>query len=280
MDGQFTYEHARQEPKKYFGYPEFSKFLALAPNFLLLRRFDKLTIRTILMMQDGITRIEELIDAIDDEAQKRETGPINNGSFRHEANMQRRALLKQARGKIERYQMDVKGVTTWLNNNGTPSYENDQQDGRGFCLDSPIDSAERRYLEEPDLFNLLAERKTPLLRALEKIERFRFSDLWRKDFPKSLELRFPDGQVALTDEKKVDPFLLAVTLVVGELMLVVPLWSFMQSQPLETKMGLASAFATVFLFLVMIGTQASPHEALVITAGYLAVLMAVLQIVD
>lgn len=86
------------------GYPELVKYLASGENLPIVRRFDRLTLRAILRLQDEITKIEEQIDAIDKSQMSIEVPEeTNNGTFRADPVPERDRLLQDAHEKLERY---------------------------------------------------------------------------------------------------------------------------------------------------------------------------------
>lgn len=84
------------------GYAEFSKFLAAAPNFPMVRRFDRLGVRAILHLQEELRTIEQRIDHIDDEMMKPD-GQANNATLRQDPSEERQRLIWRAYTKLDRH---------------------------------------------------------------------------------------------------------------------------------------------------------------------------------
>lgn len=86
------------------GYPELVKYLASDQSLPIVRRFDRLTLRVMLRLQDEITEIEEQLDAIDKSQMSRDVAEdTNNGTFRDDPVPERTWLLQIAHEKLERY---------------------------------------------------------------------------------------------------------------------------------------------------------------------------------
>jgi hypothetical protein len=75
------------------GYRWFSAFLASDTDFAFFRRFDTLSTRVILALQDRVAEVEASLEAIDNETSRRSDGTINNGSLRDDPRQNRRNLL-------------------------------------------------------------------------------------------------------------------------------------------------------------------------------------------
>lgn len=86
------------------GYPELAKFLASDKNMPIVRRFDRLSLRVMLLLQDELTEIEKQLDTIDKSQMSREAPQdINNGTFRADPEPERNRLLQTAHEKLEHY---------------------------------------------------------------------------------------------------------------------------------------------------------------------------------
>lgn len=56
-------------------------------------------------MQDEISELEEALDDLDRSYRRREAPDVNNGSFRHDDQQDRVALLREIRRKLEEYSL-------------------------------------------------------------------------------------------------------------------------------------------------------------------------------
>ncbi|OJI98675.1 hypothetical protein ASPVEDRAFT_80315 [Aspergillus versicolor CBS 583.65] len=293
--GSITVDQAMGNPQKYFGYPEFSKFLAVAPNFPMLRRFDKLVIRDILRLQDEISIIEQRIDNIDDEMMKPNgQDSENNGTLRHDRSAERQLLLRSAYEKLDIYHRfvhkyaqlrdwpeptdrDVSNIRDWID-------WNTQWDGQGSPENTrtpkirPIEEQEVEFLEAPDLLAIVPEKRSPLRYLFERDGDSYLSRWYRKEVPRSLKSSVEDGGMVLTDDNGLDRLDKIVTGLIGLLMLVGPLWSIQLVQTHQSKVGVITSFIFVCFVLVLAGTNIKPGNALGVTTGYAAVLMLALHV--
>ncbi|KAL4970653.1 uncharacterized protein BDV14DRAFT_194441 [Aspergillus stella-maris] len=127
------FEAALQKPGQNFGYPQYVKALATAPNFQLVRTFERLNMGVILALQDQIVEIEEKVDNIDKE----------------------NAYLINFAKVMEFYpadETDRESVKNWLANPQHPEREGE----------IPIAEKEREYIDKPDLVCLSPRTKSPL----------------------------------------------------------------------------------------------------------------------
>jgi hypothetical protein len=90
------------KPWKYIGYKGYAEFISSDDDFLLLRRFDSLSARVALRLQDEITVLEEELKRLDAIHSKPESTDINNGTLRDDV-AERAALLELAARKLRRY---------------------------------------------------------------------------------------------------------------------------------------------------------------------------------
>lgn len=86
----------------------FPNSLHLIPIFFLFRRFDNLNARIILAMQDGICKLEEDLNAIDDLCSWTSGIDINNGSFRQETQENKEQIIWKIHQKLKDCSMAFK----------------------------------------------------------------------------------------------------------------------------------------------------------------------------
>lgn len=109
-DEQFKRDHAY----KYFGYPNFCKFMASDNDFFLLRRFGELNSRVLLKMQFEIMKLENQLQFLDkkimddtdpgernDSFQWDESWNPNNKSFN--SGLNRKQLLDELQRLLKEY---------------------------------------------------------------------------------------------------------------------------------------------------------------------------------
>jgi hypothetical protein len=90
------------KPWKYIGYPVFSQWLSSDSDFFLIRRFDGLNARVILMLQWEISVLEADLARIDRERSAFNFPDVNNGSFEVD-DSDRKKLVQEIYYKLKRY---------------------------------------------------------------------------------------------------------------------------------------------------------------------------------
>lgn len=88
---------------KYVGYRDFCEFAASDHDFLLLRRFDKLTTRALLALQDEIVELEDQLESFENRLMQSGASDVHNGTFREEKQEVRVALVKEIHSKLRIY---------------------------------------------------------------------------------------------------------------------------------------------------------------------------------
>ncbi|KAK4153200.1 hypothetical protein C8A00DRAFT_15577 [Chaetomidium leptoderma] len=167
---------------------------------------------------------------------------------------------------------------------------------------------EQTYLEYPDdLIPLGPRDKTPLRRAMDRFLFLRTLPFWRDDRSKTLSSSgrrrigdLEDGSskdgaatTATTDDlpldalfptmrfysdKVMDRTVSVVTISIGLVMLVVPIWVLQALGKASLKLGVITAFVLACLLLTSFAMTSRPLDALGATAAYAAVLMVFLQV--
>ena len=95
----------QQISQKVAGYAELARFIASDKVFCIFRRFDRMSIRCLLYLQDEISELEAKIDALDnaDLRSGDDLALYSLHSRRHEQNEQRKALMKELSEKLYVY---------------------------------------------------------------------------------------------------------------------------------------------------------------------------------
>lgn len=246
-----------EKPWKYLGYREYSDYIASDLDYLILRRFDTLHIRVLLMLQDEIVELEGQLAEVDKSLAAKDHIDIHNGSFREETSETRLEVVHEIERRLRNYNelflqhaqlrsrppvhaRNVRSVSNWHYNHG-----------------NAILATETEYLERSkDLMSIVDKSKSPLRRCLEKSTRFRLLRLWREDSGSR------DENVIYTSDKRIDIFIAAVTTVIGLSMLIAPLWILAFVTGLVHRLAIITSFLVVFLCFVSTGTVAKPFEAL------------------
>ncbi|KAK4142472.1 uncharacterized protein C8A04DRAFT_13182 [Dichotomopilus funicola] len=181
-----------------------------------------------------------------------------------------------------------------------------------------IHQNEKTYLDYPDdLIPLGPRDKTPLRRGMDRFLFLRTLPFWRDDRSKTLSSspggggggrrrtrritgdveaqagtgtgslskaadQLPDNALHPTmtfySDKVMDHFVSAVTIFIGVLMLVVPIWILQALGNASYKLGVITAFVLTCLLLTSVAMTSRPLDALGVTAAYAAVLMVFLQV--
>ena len=93
-----TRDETGRKPWRYIRYCGFSSFISSDNDFSIFRRFDVMSNRVLLAMQDNIARLEELLNKLDVQCIERTDPELDNGSFRND----RCAERGQTVGKLQR----------------------------------------------------------------------------------------------------------------------------------------------------------------------------------
>jgi hypothetical protein len=96
-------EYKRKRAWKYAGYPEFSKWMSSSNDFFLLRRFDRLNTRVLLLLQDRIVRKEEELDALDAQSRELPDDEARNDSLRYDTDSARERVLDNLSYLLKQY---------------------------------------------------------------------------------------------------------------------------------------------------------------------------------
>ena len=92
----------RRKPWKFLGYSGYSRFITSVDDFFILRRFDELTIRVGLALQDNITQLEESLKEMDEKYSDIQAQDVHNGTFRDDAE-ERTFLLDEISARLCEY---------------------------------------------------------------------------------------------------------------------------------------------------------------------------------
>ncbi|OJJ64577.1 hypothetical protein ASPSYDRAFT_84579 [Aspergillus sydowii CBS 593.65] len=282
-----TVDEARTKPKKYSGYPELVKYLASDHSLPIVRRFDRLTLRVMLRLQDEITEIEEQLDAIDKSQMSRDVPEdINNGTFRADPVPERTRLLQNAHEKLERYhcfvhkysklrscveprESTIRNFQNWIDNNSRfDIIEDEEGEEEEELVDVPINNEEVQFLTSPDLLPIVPDQRSPFRKFLARSKTFRQAKLWHRDIPDSLVPVPDDGSLLLTDDAKLFIFEKALSGLIGIVMLVLPMWVLAPVDGFYTEIATVTVFVCALTSIVWAATAVRPFESLAVPAGY------------
>ncbi|CAJ0548693.1 Ff.00g023060.m01.CDS01 [Fusarium sp. VM40] len=274
--GEPSAEDLQRKPWKFIGYRGYTSFIASDHDFHIFRRFKELNVRTALLLQDGISCLEEQLAQMDDTHSKKTAQDVHNGSFRKDAVEDRMLALELISEKLYRYnkfmlqqsalnqfsdapRRDVRSIRNWHYNHGSAAILNEEQ----------------KYLDQDDLFCVLQKDKTPLRRMIDKSYRLRTMDLWRR--PDTVP-DYDASHVSYYSDKRIDHFASGVIIAIGTCLLIIPLWILQALNTLKIKLAVITVFIFVFLLILSISMASKPFEALAATAAYAAILMVFIQL--
>ncbi|KAL8891094.1 MAG: hypothetical protein Q9215_001866 [Flavoplaca cf. flavocitrina] len=265
-------------------------WMASDDDFFVIRRFEKLGARVALLMQNQIVQLENALRAEDISCT---TYGGDNGTFIGDPRPRRQVIMDELMWRLERYQRfvldyselkarpdatkrQITNVENWL--------ENNQQ---------PIRPAEVAFVGKEDLMPMVPRVKAPLRRF---IDRFNITDrilCWRRRNNKKAQLtrrhynhpdNFESETTTYSEEGRIDKFVTGVTIGLGLVMLIAPLWLLQyvySAQPdMKARLKIITGFLIGFTIFVSIVAVARPFEVLAATAAYGAVLMVFMQLGD
>ena len=88
---------------KYAGYRSFCQFVSSDEDFFVLRRFGTLSARVLLNLQDQLARLEEELEAIEQQLRQRDSPDVHNGSFRGDPQEERKKKITEAQHVLREY---------------------------------------------------------------------------------------------------------------------------------------------------------------------------------
>ncbi|KAM7201292.1 hypothetical protein V8F33_003392 [Rhypophila sp. PSN 637] len=266
-----TEDEIQRKPWKYIGYRGYARFISSDDDFLLLRRFDTLSSRVSLCLQDELTVIEEQLEEIDVAYSRRECQDVNNGTIRDDIE-ERARLIDVAAKKLVRYNEFLLQHVALKKLPSVPKREVKSIKNWHYNLDhAAISPEEQTYLDKPDLVRLVDEEKTPLRKVIDNSLRLRTLPLWKikkNDMEPPAVPTFCAAQISYYSNQRINKFASSVIVLIGVAMLIAPLWILQALNTLELKLAVITAFISVFLLLVSFAMVAKPFEALGATAAY------------
>ncbi|OBT62557.1 hypothetical protein VE03_07366 [Pseudogymnoascus sp. 23342-1-I1] len=284
-----TDQEIANNPWKYAGYPQFSRWVASDQAWFITRRFSTLNARIILLLQDKIVELEEKLNMYDEFSSQsdevmQDSNDTHNGSFRLDRESQRTRVLDDLVVAVAKYNSfvneysqlasrppvrndDVKAVRKWLANHK-----------------DAIDDLEAAYINEEhddDLIPVHPKPRSWFRTVLEKTPILRkrpLRHLLSRDPCDPLIKKKDKGKTVWHNDKRVERLSAVVIGIVGLGMLIGPIWALYKVEPSNKRLGIISGFIVIFYILVGIATTAKLFESLAAVAAYSAVLMVFMQI--
>ncbi|KAI0900754.1 hypothetical protein F4806DRAFT_449816 [Annulohypoxylon nitens] len=274
--GKVSSDDIHRQPWKYIGYRGYARFMSSDSDFLIFRSYRDLSVRLALRLQDRVSELEMKLAELDDSHSRKESMPVNNGTFRDKKD-DRELVLDEISTALDRYHKflirqshirefpsapsrDVKNIKRWHQNYNCRA----------------IDEAEQGYLNQDDLICLNQRDSPPLRQLIDNSLRLRTLPIWRD------RSRMPGEQgleyVGYYSDKRLNAFVSGIITAIGTLLLIVPIWILETLESLKAKLGVITIFVFVFLVVLSSAMATKPFEALGATAAYAAVLMVFLQV--
>ncbi|KAL8658703.1 MAG: hypothetical protein Q9226_000817 [Calogaya cf. arnoldii] len=246
-------------------------WMASDDDFFVIRRFEKLGARAALLMQNRIVQLEEQVRAEDVNCTK---NGGDNGSFREDRQTRRQEVMDELVWRLERYQRfvldyselkarpdatkrQITYVKNWLENNN-----------------QPIRPEEVTFVEKEDLMPMVP-RMSPR-KSTDKVK------LTQRHY--NHPDNFKSETTVYSEEGIIDKTVTCVTIGLGLIMLIAPLWLLQyvySSEPdMKARLKIITGFLIGFTILLSIVAVARPFEVLAATAAYAAVLMVFMQLGD
>ncbi|KAI0441387.1 hypothetical protein F4803DRAFT_419542 [Xylaria telfairii] len=257
---------------KYVGYRGFCEFLASDNDFLVLRRFSRLSIRILLALQDELSELEKQLETLEQQLMHQQSPDIHNGSFRQETEHARLQLIREIDKRLRSFYELVSQQSELRSRPRVLKKDIDSIRNWFGMHRNAILADETEYItHERDLFSMVTRPRAPLRKLLERSSHFRSFSLWQK---RSLD----EGRARYTSEQRIEFCVSTIVIIIGLAMLIAPLWILANIGDMVLRLTVITAFVVAFLPLVTFTSTARPFETLAATAGYTAVLVVFLQI--
>lgn len=283
-----TLEQLQTKPWRYIGYKGFAEWMASDNDFFVVRRFDNLAARVVLLLQWEVTKLESRLAEMDFKRSHQVAIDIHNGSFDLDDD-DRQQCIRSIRDKLKEYckchlslspehRTCLTTLDDFINSYASlrskPEAASESKTNvRNWLKTHPeaISPKESAFIDgHDDLFAISATVRTPLRRAFERFRWFRWYRLFRRvpehlneDPPNYYD---PDTTVYYSD-KRVDSFVNIVICISGFLILVVPLWILYYLSSRQSQLAVITVFIAAFLSIVQSVTIAKPFESLAATAA-------------
>lgn len=276
---------------KYEGYGSFSRWMASDDDFFVFRRFDTLNARTILWIQDRITRKEERLRMIQKGIEDApEALGYRNDSFRYDivACKERDVLMGELSHLLHQYSQHYPDlrlsqlmfvdtyVQAYSEVRSRPRAEDRQVSNvRNRLQRGAVAKEEATFIDERgDLITIGHRDRPPLARLLEFCLRqaacFRAKPI--------LGLHVLGPATTYTDDERFEIVTNVCIVFVGLLMLLVPPWWLLKINSDYVRLGVITGFVFIFILLMSLSVVNRPFEVVAYTAAYAAVLMVFMQV--
>ncbi|KAF2723048.1 hypothetical protein K431DRAFT_283210 [Polychaeton citri CBS 116435] len=270
-------QEKREDAWKYYGYPKLAEWMSSSTDTFLLRRFSKLSARTLLMLQHELAIKEREIAEYDEWTWMlpREHFRSSNNSleYERETNSPREALLLETIPMLKQY-YDLINAFAGIKQHPTAT----GQQMRNFAnwehnYPEAIRKDERHFdRNQGDVFPVTSKPKAPLRALIEQSRLIRFFFA----IP-AKEGRASEPGLSYFSNTGLDIFASIFVLVAGLALLFGPMWWLNFVQDDVKRLWIITGFVTAFTSWLWCAAGPRPFEILAATAAYAAVLMVFMQ---
>ena len=272
-------QHSGRESR---GYREYSSFLASDADFLVFRKFGAANVRVLLSLQHQVYQYELALDRLDNDLSQ--NNDVNNGQLEGD-DPERQRIVEALHESLCKYSLlpfvplfpcpanpqppdafliQVAEITKWPT--ADPVNVRSLKNWHRICR-GVISVQDQTYINKiADLCNLVPPDVNPLRRFLDRWNFFMLSPLWWKPTDPDLPV-YESPQVIYISDKKMDRFVLFLTVLIWLAMLIAPLWILYFVADAISKLGIITGFIVLFLGVVAVLTDSSPSDMLAATAG-------------
>ncbi|KAI1400398.1 hypothetical protein F4819DRAFT_368578 [Hypoxylon fuscum] len=253
-----------RQPWKYLGYRRYAQFISSDDDLLIFRKFNDLSVRIALRLQDRISVLETRLTDIDISHSKKESNPVHNGTLRNGKD-DRETIPNEIEIALSRYykfltrqsdtrllplapKRDIKNIKIWHQN-----YHN-----------RAIAEEEQSYLDMDDLLCLSRKDKPPLRQLIDNSLMLRTLSIWQDNSHPPIQ---GSRNVTYFSDRKINAFVSILLTAIGTAMLIIPIWILQSQDNLKYKLAVITVFVFVFLSVLSFAMVAKPFEALGATAA-------------
>ncbi|KAL8959475.1 MAG: hypothetical protein Q9193_003671 [Seirophora villosa] len=236
-------------------------------------------------MQHKIARLEEELQAEDIKCTA-EQG--DNGTIDGDPSPRRQEIMEEVLWRLEHYQRFVLDHSQIKARPNAAKRQVSYLHNWLFNNNGPIRPAEASFAEQDDLMPVVSREKPPLRRLIDRYDILSRFSWWRirKENLNPRHYNHKDNYASHTtiysDEARMDKFVTCVTIVLGLMMLIAPLWLLQYVHAIKPDPVARLKIITWFLigFPMIFGMVALPRplEVLTATAAYGAFLMVFMQL--
>lgn len=270
----------RGKPWMYLGYEAFSAFMGSSDDFMVVRRFDTLAARVILLLQWELTEIEQKLNTYDQALRCDPAQNHNNGAFQFDV-PDRTDVIRDAYVKLKEYcellricrrranrSDEFLNLHAMLRAKADATKDTIQELEKWLSDHGPaIDHEEAGFVKKDDLFPLGNVTRIPLRQAFEKFSVFSSRTAFQRSGNLPVAPISSFGKTNYFNDRRMDSFINAVICITGFTMLAIPLWVLFYVSSKRNQLVVIVIFIALFLLLVQSVSVARPFESLAATAA-------------